>query len=367
MDDHERAAGERKERIQGSSNFKDGVAQNPVATRRMDKVFDPKLLGGLLKTTAEYLKPVERVPKTAPPVEVPDVRRIAAREPGLRVTWLGHSSMLVAIDGALFLTDPVFSKRASPFQWAGPSRFHRPPLALDELPPLDAVVLSHDHFDHLDEAAVRTLGKTGVRFLTPLGVGAHLTRFGIPPAQVTELDWFESVEIAGVELNLAPARHFSGRSAGGGNRTLWGSWAFIGPKHRAWFSGDTGPFEEGARAIGERFGRFDLAMIETGAWHPSWADIHLGPQQAVRMHQLVGAKSYLPVHWGTFNLALHAWDEPILHVQELAHGADVAVHAPIAGGTVIADEPTVHATWKERWRRWRQAAPDEASLLVIPS
>jgi L-ascorbate metabolism protein UlaG (beta-lactamase superfamily) len=367
MDEHERAAGERRERIQGSANFEEGVAQNPVPTRRMDRVFDPKLLSTMLKTTAEYLRPVERVPKAPPPVERPDVLRIAAREAGLRITWLGHSSLLVAIDGALFLTDPVFSKRASPVQWAGPARFHRPPLALDELPPLDGVVLSHDHFDHLDEAAVRTLAQTGVRFFTPLGVGGHLARFGIPPAQVSELDWLDRVEVAGVELHLAPARHFSGRSASGGNRTLWGSWAFIGPHHKAWFSGDTGPFDDGVRAIGERFGAFDIAMIETGAWHPSWGDIHLGPQQAVRMHQLVGARSYLPVHWGTFNLALHAWDDPILHVQELAHAAGVAVHAPIAGGTVHADQPIIHATWRERWARWRQEAPDEAALMVLPT
>jgi L-ascorbate metabolism protein UlaG (beta-lactamase superfamily) len=273
--------------------------------------------------------------------------------------------MLVAIDGALFLTDPVFSKRASPLQWMGPARFHEPPLALDRLPPLDGVVLSHDHYDHLDKAAVLQLAKTGVTFYVPLGVALHLTSWGIPPAQLVQLDWWERVEVAGVELCAAPARHFSGRGAPGtGNRTLWASWAFLGPKHRAWFSGDTGPFDDGVQEIARRLGPFDLSMIETGAWHPAWGNVHLGPHQAVRMHQLLGARALLPVHWGTFNLALHAWDEPILHVQELTASASAALHGPIAGDTLHHDAPGVAAAWRERWQRWRDAQPDAAAQLV---
>jgi L-ascorbate metabolism protein UlaG (beta-lactamase superfamily) len=369
MDAITKAQGLRKERIQGSPNFKEnGVVKNIVPIPSMERPFSPSSMGPMLKATTEYLKPgVERIPKVAPPILKPDSALIAQRQPGLHVTWLGHSTMLVSIDGALFLTDPVFSNRVSPVSWSGPARFHKPPLSLEELPPLDGVVLSHDHYDHLDKAAVFELAKMGLTFYVPLGVGNHLATWGFPPEQVVELDWWESVEVNGVELHAAPARHFSGRGIPGtGNRTLWASWAFIGPQHRAWFSGDTGPFDEGVQEIARRLGPFDLSMIETGAWHPAWGDLHLGPREAVRMHHLVGARSMLPVHWGTFNLALHAWDEPILHVQELINGNGAALHAPIAGGTLMVNEPRIAEAWQDRWTRWRDASPDEAQLLLLP-
>jgi len=360
MEERESASGVRRERIQGSANFEGGVVRNVLPTSQVEN------LGQTLRASLEYLRRgVERVPRTAPPTLTPDTAAIAARAPGLRVTWLGHSTMLVAIDGALFLTDPVFSRRVSPVPWAGPARFHEPPLALSQLPPLDGIVLSHDHYDHLDKAAVLELAKTGVPFFVPLGVGAHFATWGVPPGQVTELDWWDSATVAGVELHAAPARHFSGRGAPGtGNRTLWASWAFIGPQHRAWFSGDTGPFDDGVAEIARRLGPFDLAMIETGAWHPAWGNIHLGPQEAVRMFRLLGAAALLPVHWGTFNLALHAWDEPIIHVQELVSSAGAALHAPIAGQTLHHDEPTIADAWHERWHKWRNESP-EASLLAV--
>jgi len=364
MDERTAARGHRAERIQGSPNFRDGVVQNILPTPRMENPFEAGNLGRMLQAGAEYLRPgVERVPRQAPPTVLPDVGAIARRPPGLHVTWLGHSTMLIGIDGALFLTDPVFSRRASPVQWAGPARFHAPPLALDQLPALDGVLLSHDHFDHLDREAILALARRGGRLFVPLGVGQALLDWGIPPAQVQELDWWEHVEVAGVELHAAPARHFSGRSPRMSNRTLWMSWALLGPQHRAWFSGDTGPFDAGVAEIARRYGPLDMAMIETGAWHPAWGDIHLGPQQAVRMHRLLGAKALLPVHWGTFNLALHAWDEPILHIQELAARYELGLLAPLAGQTLRADAPFVAEPWRSRWLRWREQAPEAARLL----
>lgn len=357
------AAGRRTERILSSPNFRDGVVRNILPTPRMERPWALDNLTRMGKTSLEFLdRGVERVPRTPPPVVTPDVEEIARRAPGLRITWLGHSTSLVAIDGALFLTDPVFAKRVSPVPFAGPARFHAPPLSIGALPPLDAVVLSHDHFDHLDKAAVRLLAGTGVPLVVPLGVGGALAAWGIPDGQVTELDWWESVEVGGVELHLTPARHFSGRGPGRMNTTLWGSWAFIGPRHKAWFSGDTGPFDAGVREIGDRFGGFDVAMIETGAWHPAWDEIHLGPLQAVRMHELVRARALVPIHWGTFNLALHAWDEPILHVQELMENRSSALLAPVAGGTVAPDHPHVAPAWRDRWMEWRETDPDLSAL-----
>ena len=322
-----------------------GVAQNPVQTVMV------RDLRKMLPVTAEYLRGgVDRQPNIPLPVHAPDLALATHNSPGVRVTWLGHSTMLVNVDGHTVLTDPVFSKRASPFQWTGPARFHPVPITINELPPLAAVLISHDHYDHLDYQSVLALARRGHRFVTALGVGAHLEAWGIPPERITELDWWDSVEIGGLTLTAAPARHFSGRTvATGGNRTLWASWAFIGPRHRAWFSGDTGPFEAAAE-IGARLGPFDLTMVESGAHHPAWGNIHLGPDEAVKMHALVRGKTLLPVHWGTFNLALHAWDDPIVRVQELAHAQDLQLAAPIAGMTVEAHNPIIAPAWQDRLR-----------------
>ncbi|MEW5853777.1 MAG: MBL fold metallo-hydrolase [Myxococcota bacterium] len=336
--------GLRLERIQSSPRFIQGVAQNPVATEMLRDVRK------MLPLVREYFQGRREQEPSAPlPVVRPDLSRATARAPGVRVTWLGHSTMLVNVDGHLVLTDPVFSRRASPFQWSGPARFHPTPLTIDELPPLDAVLISHDHYDHLDHLSVLQLARRGHRFVTALGVGAHLEAWGVPAERIVELDWWESVDLGGLNLVAAPARHFSGRTSAGGNRTLWASWALVGARHRVWFSGDTGPFD-GVREIGARLGPFDLTMIETGAHHPAWGNIHLGPDEAARMHGLVRGGALLPVHWGTFNLALHAWDEPIVRMQQLAEQQSIPLLAPVAGETVDPRAPAVAAPWRERLR-----------------
>jgi L-ascorbate metabolism protein UlaG (beta-lactamase superfamily) len=264
---------------------------------------------------------------------------------GLQVTWLGHSTLLIDIDGRRILTDPVFSDRASPSSLLGPSRFHPVPIAIADLPSLDAVVLSHDHYDHLDEKSIRALAGRGERFFVPLGVGAHLERWGVPAARITELDWWEEAALGNVRLVAAPAQHFSGRSLFDRNATLWASWAFIGPDHRAYFSGDTGMFP-GFAEIGERLGPFDLTMLEVGAFDESWADVHLGPARALEAHRMLRGRMLLPVHWGTFQLALHAWSQPAEHLWEHA-GSDTTVAFPRPGETVVAGSAPPAAPW---WR-----------------
>jgi len=230
----------------------------------------------------------------------------------LRATWLGHSTVLLELDGRRFLTDPVWAQRASPVQWLGPKRFFAPPLALADVPPLDGVILSHDHYDHLDPAAVRHLAGRGTPFFCPLGVGRHLRRWGVPAAQITELGWWQSVALGpDLELTATPARHFSGRGLLGRDGTLWASWVLRGPRHRVFFGGDSGPFDEAFQQIGAQFGSFDLVMLEVGAADAEWADIHLGPDNALAAHRLLGGGPLLPLHWGTFNLALHAWRQPV--------------------------------------------------------
>ena len=230
---------------------------------------------------------------------------------GLRATWLGHSTVLIEIDGLRVLTDPVWGARASPTRLAGPKRFQPVPVPLRALPPVDLVVVSHDHYDHLDYPTIRELARLDVPFVTSLGVGAHLEAFGVPPERIVELDWWESYTLAHADLTVtaAPSQHFSGRGLKDRNATLWSSLVIRSASHAVFFSGDTGLTTEYA-SIRERLGPFDLVMLEVGAFHPSWGDIHLGPANALEALALLGGGAFLPVHWGTFSLAMHAWDEP---------------------------------------------------------
>jgi L-ascorbate metabolism protein UlaG (beta-lactamase superfamily) len=230
---------------------------------------------------------------------------------GLRVTWLGHSTTLIEIGGYRVLTDPVWGPRASPSRLIGPKRFQPVPVPLRALREVDLVVITHDHYDHLDYATIRQLVSSPVPVVTSLGVGAHLERWGISLERIIELDWWEAYRLPHGDLTVtaAPAQHFSGRGFKDRNATLWSSMVIRCAERAVFFSGDTGLTEE-YRLIGERLGPFDLAMLEVGAFHPAWGDIHLGPENALRAHQLLGSGRLLPVHWGTFNLALHAWDYP---------------------------------------------------------
>jgi L-ascorbate metabolism protein UlaG (beta-lactamase superfamily) len=273
---------------------------------------------------------------------------------GLRATWLGHSTVLVEIDGARILFDPVWARRASPSSLVGPARFFAPPLALDDLPPLDAVVASHDHYDHLDREVVRALARSAAqsraRFVVPLGVGAHLEKWGVAPDRIAELDWSESTTVGPLTLTATPARHFSGRGLNDRNHTLWASWSVAGPRHRVFHSGDTGPFP-GFAAIGLAHGPFDLTLVKIGAYGETWPDIHLTPEQAVDAHAKLRGRTLLPIHWGTFNLAFHAWDEPAERVvaAAAAGGARLVMPKPgesIEPTTAPATAPVVRPWWR---------------------
>jgi L-ascorbate metabolism protein UlaG (beta-lactamase superfamily) len=351
-----RAIGRRLERIQASPRFAGGTFHNvaPV-TPGLKK-------GTVAPTISEFLWGGQRRTPPGPlPSVAPGPLWSRAPETGLRATWLGHSTVLLEVDGRRVLTDPVWGDRASPVSFAGPRRFQPVPVTIAQLPPLDAVVISHDHFDHLDHATVLELAKRDVPFVTSLGVGAHLEAWGVPPTRITELDWWEHVELpGGLTITAAPSQHFSGRTPGGRNLTLWSSLVVRGPRHAVFFSGDTGLTPEYAD-IRARLGPFDLVMLEVGAFHPAWGDIHLGPKNALEALALLGGGAFLPVHWGTFNLAIHAWDEPAETLLELAPARQAQLVMPRLGEPVEPSRVERALPW------WRAAAASERGAPALPA
>jgi L-ascorbate metabolism protein UlaG (beta-lactamase superfamily) len=254
-------------------------------------------------------------------------------ETGLRITWFGHSSMLLELDGVRILIDPVWDPRASPRTWLGPKRFFAPTLPLEQMPPLDAILISHDHYDHLGADTVRALARLqpNTPWITSLGVAAELARFGIPTERITELDWTQTTHIGPVQVTSVPSRHFSGRSLSNRFETLWASFVLRGPAHNVFYSGDSGMWP-GFQAIGAQFGPFDLSMIEIGAFHELWKDIHLGPDGAIAAFEALGNSGVLmPIHWGLFDLALHAWQQPIERIIELAARRKIRLFSPPPG------------------------------------
>ncbi|MFI8323895.1 MBL fold metallo-hydrolase [Streptomyces sp. NPDC085529] len=323
--------GERLARIRRSPHFADGVFQNPEEARRGPSGSTTDLM----KIYFEKEARARRAPAGVIPVHpttVADLARPAAT--GLRITWLGHSSVLAEIDGVRILFDPVWGERCSPFSFVGPRRLHPAPAPLAALGPVDVVVISHDHYDHLDLPTIKALAGTDTLFAVPLGVGAHLEHWGVPASRLRELDWHESTEVGDVTLTATPARHFCGRAIRNRQHTLWASWSVRGPQHRVFHSGDTGYFQ-GFRDIGAAHGPFDVTMIQIGAYAEFWPDIHMTPAEGLRAHlDLQGGSPggvLLPIHWATFNLAPHAWAEPGEWTKDAAEEAGQAVALPRPG------------------------------------
>jgi L-ascorbate metabolism protein UlaG (beta-lactamase superfamily) len=272
--------------------------------------------------------------------------------PELRTTWLGHSTLIVEMEGKRLLLDPVWGQRVSPFPFVGPERWYPSPLPFEELPKLDAVLISHDHFDHLDYPTVIKLTRHHLRWIVPLGLSPLLESWGVLAQDIIELDWWEDTEFSGLKITATPARHFSGRGLLDQNQTLWCGFAITGSRHRVYYSGDTALFDE-LTLIGQRLGPFDLTMIEVGAYDRHWTDVHLGPEQAVLAHQLVQGKILLPVHWGLFSLGFHGWTEPMERVLAAAEEQSVAVAVLRPGESISPPKlPPMTRWWPQvPWRK----------------
>ncbi len=291
---------------------------------------------------------------TTPAAPLP-IRRLTRTEldaaPDRSLYRLGHSTVLMKLRGGWWITDPVFSERASPFSFAGPKRFHAPPIAAADLPPIRGVILSHDHYDHLDYAAIRALAGTTELFLAPLGVGDRLAGWGVARDRIRQFDWWQGVEVVGLKLTATPAQHFSGRGFTDGNRTLWASWVIEDGDLRVFFSGDSGYFD-GFAEIGRRFGPFDLTLVEVGAYNAQWPYVHMHPPHTVQAHRDLGGRWLLPIHNGTFDLAMHVWEDPFDQVLRFAAEQGVEVATPMMGERVDMNAPQEGTRW---WRATTQA------------
>lgn len=327
--------GARLEAVRASPQWREGVFVNPQPLWN-----DPT---GMFTT---FLSPQDNVsPEDPLPVERVDAERFETPPPsGLRVTWLGHSTVLIEIDGHVLLTDPVWGERTSPVEWLGPKRWYAPPLAIGDLPALDAVLISHDHYDHLDYPTIVALAGRDTRFFAPLGVGEHLEAWGVPAERIEDVDWWDAHTLGELSITTTPARHASGRQILDQNRTLWAGYAIRSAHHNVFFSGDTGLFP-GMTEIGETLGPFDVTMLEVGAYDQAWPDWHLGPDQAVRAHGMLRGEVFLPVHWGLFNLANHGWTEPVERVLAAAERAGVTVLTPRPGQSVEPTRPFEQERW----------------------
>jgi len=320
-----KSLGESLEKIKKSPNYKSGIFLNPVRTL-MDmpskKVFKE------MAKKAENRIPQDKI--ETKPLNIEAYKTKNSNE--AIITWLGHSTMLIKIDGITILTDPVFSKRASIISLFGPKKFlYTNEYSVSDLPPVDIVLISHDHYDHLDYKTIKEL-KNVSEFYVPLGTKAHLVHWGIKEDKIKELDWWEEINYGDIKFAATPARHFSGRQLNDRFKTLWCGWVIKGKSHSLFFSGDSGYFD-GFKQIGEKYGPFDFSMMENGQYSIYWPEIHMMPEESVTAAIDLKSKAAMPIHWGKFKLSIHEWNEPPRRFYVHAKKNNLKVVLPFIGQT----------------------------------
>lgn len=315
-----------------ADNYKDG------------RFFYPEeyLLPGMsqdVRVSANAVAPAQPLPQATPQIpQEPAVDKVY-------VTWLGHSSLLVQMHGLNILIDPVYTQRASPLSFVGPQRYQASPLPLAQLPDIDLVLLSHDHYDHLDMDTIRALDEKTARFIVPLGMENHLTRWGVEERKITNMAWWEELEVEGLTVACTPARHYSGRMGLDAGSTLFCSWVLKDEYHQIFESGDSG-FGSHFQAIHDKYGDFDLVMTDCAQYDIKWHASHMFPEESVQACGMLGAKLAMPIHWGAYVLSTHGWDDPVIRFTAAAERAGLPVAVPLQGATMDIDQPEGH---REPW------------------
>jgi L-ascorbate metabolism protein UlaG (beta-lactamase superfamily) len=336
-----KASVDQRARYEKSVNFRNGIFQNYVET----PVNNPDV--PMTKAMREYFSGGrDRVPNVKIPIHKIERGLFTEKNADkVTVTWLGHSSVLFQFEGFTFLTDPMFGKRASPVSFMGPKRFDMNlPLEPETVPHLDAIILSHDHYDHLDYKTIKALHPKTDRFFVPLGVAPHLLKWGVDENKIVELDWWENAEVDGIEFIATPARHFSGRRGNDRGKTLWASWVIISDKHRIYFGGDSG-YGNHFGDIGKKCGPFDVTLLENGAYNEAWPYVHMMPEQTAQAHLDLKGDFLLPIHWAQFNLSLHPWREPIERLAKAADEMGIKLATPMIGQSFTIGGKVPNSKW----------------------
>lgn len=330
-----------KKRYAASANHVSGKFQNILPTDMSMSARD------MAKTMYDFMKGADDLaPKNKIPVLHPDSALIASPPEAARLVWFGHSAFLLQIDGKNILIDPMFGPVPAPHPWLGKARFTDGlPLEIAQLPMIDAMLISHDHYDHLDYGSIKALNAKTREFYVPLGVGAHLRAWGIEESRIHEMDWWDEADLGSLHFAFTPSRHFSGRGISDRFATLWGSWVIQGKQDSIYFSGDSG-YGPHFKEIGAKYGPFDFAMMECGQYNEKWPLIHMMPEETAQAAVDLGAKAMMPIHWGTFVLAMHSWTDPVERVTKRADELGMPVITPRIGDVITMD---ALAGFRERW------------------
>ena len=332
------STGQSLSRIRSSPHYQDGQFVNIIETSLDMGV------AAMAKTLQEFVTARNVRPTQPLPTRFDHAAFLSSVEDDqVRVTWYGHSAILLEIEGKRLLLDPMLGSTASPVSFFAKRFPYQTPINLDPFTDIDAIIISHDHYDHLDYWSIQQLQDKAQRFFVPLGVGAHLQHWGVDAAKITELDWWESASLDSLTLIATPARHFSGRGLTDRNKTLWASWVLKSKHANVYFSGDSG-YGPHFQEIGERYGPFDLAMIECGQYNEKWEAIHMLPEQSLQAHRDVQGKVMMPIHWGAFNLAVHPWKEPVERLLEGVEG-NVIIATPSIGESFVLNQATPTGKW----------------------